>query len=164
MFLEGIDLIKTKFVYNISSQGRHKFSMVTFPYTSPAHLIPDLKNQLRTFQLMQDIGSLFMAIHGLPEGHPDQRTYGKDINDKDYVNCAEGLELRSAIESAEALSKAKHDMVDSVSLSYWPSECSLCSFEDTWAQNNDQFLLRWCVKHFMWYLISLFGHLGLLLC
>ena len=143
MFLQAIDLIKTKFVYNISSQGRHKFFMVTFPYASPAHLIPGLKDKLRTFQLMQDIGSLFMAIHGLPESHSDQRTYGKDINDKDYVKCAEGLGLRNAIETVEALPKATEDTSDSDSLSSWPSECSSCSDEDIWAQDNDQFLLWW---------------------
>ena len=132
MFLETVDLIKTQFVYNISSQGRHKFFMVTFPYTSPAYLIPDLKNKLRTFQLMQDIGSHFMAIHGLPEDHPNQRTYGKDINDKDYVKCAEGLELCDAIEAACG--------GDGTSMSSLPSQCSTDSMEDIWTQNNAQFL------------------------
>ena len=131
-FLEIIGLIKDRFVYNIGSQNCHKFFMVSFPYTSHEHLIPDLKNKLRTFQLMQDIGSLFMAIHGLPEGHSDQRTYGKGINDKDYVKCEEGLELCKAINNACC--------GDDTSVSSLPSECPTDSMEDIWMQNNAQFL------------------------
>ena len=143
MYLKAIDLIKTKFVYNASSQSHHKFFMVSFPYTSRAHLIPELKDQLRTFQLMQDIGSLFAAIHGLPEDNPGQRTYGKGINDKDYIECAEGLELSIAIKTAEATSKSQQDVTDSMTITSWPSQCSSCSFEDIWAQKNDQFLSWW---------------------
>ena len=71
--------------------------MVALPYTLPDYLIPDLNDNLRTFQLMQDIGGLFMAIHRLPEAHPNQCTYGAGINGKEFVNCAEGLELCDAI-------------------------------------------------------------------
>ena len=143
MFLKAIDLIKTKSLYNASSESCNKFYMVSFPYTSCAHLIPELKDKLRTFQLMQDIGSLFMAIHGLPEDHPNQRTYGKGINDKDYIKCAEGLELSMAIENAEATSKSQQDVTNSMTISSWPSQCSSCSFEDIWTQKNDQFLSWW---------------------
>ena len=95
VFLQSI-LIKARFVHNIRSQIC-KFFLVALSYTLPDYLIPDLNDNLRTFQLMQDIGGLFMVIHRLPEGHPNQCTYGEGINDKEYVNCAEGLELCNAI-------------------------------------------------------------------
>ena len=50
---------------------------------------------------MQDISKLFLDIHGIPEYMPGIHTYGENINEIDYKNCREGMELWHAIENVK---------------------------------------------------------------
>ena len=98
-FLAGLDHLRKSNIYNAGTQSTNdKFVMIRFSYTSCDHLLPELKNKLCCYHLMHDISSLFLGIHGVPEYMPGQLTYGENINEKDFLNCDEGMELWRAIQ------------------------------------------------------------------